>query len=130
MKRLHPWDVWWFWQVFIRNFNNGKLNFCSAGMSQEAFLPHINRVAARHFWKRKQQWSHTVWSWKHVVTMDRGQIGKLQKVTWVSMRETCQHIVNISGWAHLKMQEWDVDHVVPILLNRHGNSKFYPHLLC
>lgn len=40
--------------VFTRNFNNGKLNFCSAGMSQEAFLPHINGVAARHFWKKKQ----------------------------------------------------------------------------
>lgn len=39
---------------FTKNVDNRKLNFCSAGMSQEAFLPHINGVAARHFWKKKQ----------------------------------------------------------------------------
>lgn len=33
--------------------HNIKLNFCSVWVSQEAFLPHVNGMAARHFWKEK-----------------------------------------------------------------------------
>lgn len=33
--------------------HNRKLNFCSVWMSQEAFLPHVNGMATRHFWKEK-----------------------------------------------------------------------------
>lgn len=32
--------------------HNRKLNFCSVWVSQEAFLPHVNGMAARHFWKK------------------------------------------------------------------------------
>lgn len=76
---LPPWNVWWFWQVFTKKFKNGKLNFCSAGMSQEAFLPHVNGVAARHFWKRRKDIDHSeVCSWKRAVI--RGQSAD-EKVT-------------------------------------------------
>lgn len=38
---------------YTKVIHNRKLNFCSVWVSQEAFLPHVNGMAARHFWKEK-----------------------------------------------------------------------------
>lgn len=41
-----------FWRK--QNYTNTHLHtFCSVLVSQEAFLPHVNGMAARHFWKEK-----------------------------------------------------------------------------
>lgn len=111
-----------------KNFNSGKLNFCSAGMSQEAFLPHINGVAARHFCKRKQQRSKMSGAANVLLSVDRVQKGKVTETDTSLLRGTCQHIVNISGRAHTRnLRMRSIPWWILILLNRQVNSKFYPH---
>lgn len=73
----------WGWLIMLtsiyKNFNNEKLNFCSAGMSQEAFLPHING-AARHFWKKETtSGQRRSQSWKHVVISGQSADRKVTK---------------------------------------------------
>lgn len=94
----------------IKVMHNRKLNFCSVWVSQEAFLPHVNGMAARHFWKEKMIMQVKRLSGIKGVQIINGTGCKQKsnrkgcKLQWEGI---CQHTVSISEQhtAHMAKQK-------------------------